>query len=45
MVGIFDSGIDVDHPDLTVVGGVDLVGEGNGLDDCNRHGTHAVLGL
>jgi subtilisin family serine protease len=41
-VGIFDSGIDIDHPDLTVVGGVDLVGDGNGLDDCNGHGTHVA---
>lgn len=41
-VGIFDSGIDVDHPDLVVVGGIDLVGDGNGLDDCNGHGTHVA---
>jgi serine protease len=41
-VGIFDSGIDVDHPDLKVVGGVDLVGDGNGLDDCQGHGTHVA---
>lgn len=41
-VGIFDSGIDVDHPDLTVVGGIDLVGDGNGLDDCQGHGTHVA---
>ncbi|MBI4410606.1 MAG: S8 family serine peptidase, partial [Gemmatimonadetes bacterium] len=41
-VGIFDSGIDVDHPDLGVVGGIDLVGDGNGLDDCNGHGTHVA---
>lgn len=41
-VGIFDSGIELDHPDLQVVGGVDLVGDGNGLDDCNGHGTHVA---
>ncbi|MGH7700146.1 MAG: S8 family serine peptidase [Gemmatimonadales bacterium] len=41
-VGIFDSGIDIDHPDLTVVGGFDLVGDGNGLDDCQGHGTHVA---
>jgi subtilisin len=41
-VGIFDSGIDVDNPDLIVTGGVDLVGDGHGLDDCNGHGTHVA---
>lgn len=41
-VGIFDSGIDIDHPDLRVAGGVDLVGDGNGLDDCDGHGTHVA---
>lgn len=41
-VGIFDSGIDVDHNDLRVAGGVDLVGDGNGLDDCHGHGTHVA---
>lgn len=39
-VGIFDTGIDLDHPDLTVAGGVDLVGDGFGIDDCHGHGTH-----
>jgi serine protease len=41
-VGIFDSGIDIDHPDLVVAGGIDLVGDGNGLDDCQGHGTHVA---
>lgn len=41
-VGIFDSGIDIHHPDLLVVGGIDLVGDGNGLDDCQGHGTHVA---
>jgi subtilisin family serine protease len=41
-VGIFDSGIDIHHPDLVVAGGVDLVGDGNGLDDCQGHGTHVA---
>lgn len=41
-VGIFDSGIDLDHNDLRVVGGVDLVGDGHGLDDCQGHGTHVA---
>ena len=41
-VGIFDSGIDIDHGDLRVAGGIDLVGDGNGLDDCQGHGTHVA---
>jgi subtilisin family serine protease len=43
-VGIFDSGIDLEHPDLVgaIDGGVDLVGDGHGLDDCNGHGTHVA---
>jgi serine protease len=41
-VGIFDSGIDLQHPDLQVAGGVDLLGDGHGLDDCNGHGTHVA---
>ncbi|MBW3570134.1 MAG: S8 family serine peptidase [Gemmatimonadetes bacterium] len=41
-VGIFDSGVDLEHPDLTVAGGIDLVGDGHGFDDCNGHGTHVA---
>jgi serine protease len=41
-VGIFDSGIDLEHPDLVVSGGVDLIGDGRGVDDCNGHGTHVA---
>jgi subtilisin len=41
-VGIFDSGIDLEHPDLVVAGGVDLIGDGNGFDDCLGHGTHVA---
>jgi subtilisin family serine protease len=41
-VGIFDSGVDLEHPDLTVAGGVDLVRDGAGFDDCNGHGTHVA---
>jgi minor extracellular protease Epr len=41
-VGIFDSGVDLEHPDLQVAGGIDLVGDGHGYDDCNGHGTHVA---
>src|SRR5688572_20270095 len=41
-VGIFDSGIDVDHPDLPVAGGLSLVNGDPSLDDCNGHGTHVA---
>jgi subtilisin family serine protease len=41
-VGIFDSGIDLQHPDLQVAGGIDLIGDGHGLDDCLGHGTHVA---
>ena len=41
-VGIFDSGIDIDHPDLVVAGGLSLVDNDPSLDDCNGHGTHVA---
>jgi serine protease len=41
-VGIFDSGVALNHPDLSVSGGIDLVGDGWGYDDCNGHGTHVA---
>jgi serine protease len=41
-VGIFDSGIDLQHRDLKVAGGIDLVGDGRGLHDCQGHGTHVA---
>lgn len=37
-VAVIDSGIDVDHPDLNVVGGVDCT-SGKGFDDPHGHGT------
>lgn len=38
-VAILDSGIDVDHPDLNVAGGVNCVDNGRGFDDTESHGT------
>ncbi|MGI9140331.1 MAG: S8 family serine peptidase [Gemmatimonadaceae bacterium] len=40
-IGIFDTGIDLEHPDLVVHGGVDVSGTGS-LDDCHGHGTHVA---
>ena len=40
-VAVMDTGIDIDHPDLNVVGGVDC-GAGKGYDDGNGHGTHVA---
>jgi subtilisin len=40
-VAIIDTGIDVDHPDLNVVGGTNCVG-GSSFDDDNGHGTHVA---
>lgn len=38
-VAVLDTGIDVEHPDLNVAGGVDCV-RGNSFDDAYGHGTH-----
>ena len=38
-VAVIDSGIDSDHPDLTVVGGVNCVGDKGGFEDTYGHGT------
>ncbi|MGH2562503.1 MAG: S8 family serine peptidase, partial [Thermomicrobiales bacterium] len=43
-IAVIDTGIDVDHPDLNVAGGVDCV-PGDGLstyDDDHGHGTHVA---
>ena len=42
-VAVLDSGIDTQHPDLNVPGGVDCA-PGNGIEDTNGHGTF-VAGL
>ena len=43
-VAIIDSGIDADHPDLNVAGGVNCVGNRGGFADTDSHGT-MVAGL
>ncbi len=40
-VAVIDTGIDVDHPDLNVVGGVNC-STGRSFDDGNGHGTHVA---
>ncbi len=41
-IAILDTGIDYNHPDLNVVGGVNLTGLGEGYMDYYGHGTHVV---
>lgn len=41
-VGIIDTGIDEDHPDLTVSGGASFVPGVASWDDDNGHGTHVA---
>ncbi|MGH2747321.1 MAG: S8 family serine peptidase [Actinomycetota bacterium] len=40
-IAIIDTGIDLDHPDLNVVGGKNC-STGNSFDDGNGHGTHVA---
>lgn len=40
-VAVIDTGIDLDHPDLNVVGGVNC-NKGRSFDDGNGHGTHVA---
>jgi len=40
-VAILDTGIDLDHPDLSVIGGASFV-SGKSYDDKNGHGTHVA---
>jgi subtilisin len=40
-VAVLDTGIDIDHPDLHVAGGVNCVG-GSSFDDDHLHGTHVA---
>ena len=39
-VAVIDTGIQLDHPDLNVVQGVDIPGHGTGGNDTQGHGTH-----
>jgi subtilisin len=41
-VAVVDTGIDLEHPDLNVAGGVDCTGKGLGFDDQDGHGTHVA---
>lgn len=41
-VAIFDTGIDLEHPDLVVAGGFSVFPNEPSLDDCNGHGTHVA---
>jgi subtilisin len=40
-IAVLDTGIDMDHPDLNVVGGVNC-STGSSYDDGNGHGTHVA---
>ena len=41
---VIDTGVMASHEEFTgrTIGGVDAVGDGNGTDDCNGHGTHVA---
>lgn len=41
-VAIFDTGIDLEHPDLEVAGGFSVFPNEPSLDDCHGHGTHVA---
>ncbi len=41
-VAILDTGVDTEHCDLSVAGGTNCTGKGNGFDDKNGHGTHCA---
>lgn len=39
-VAVLDTGIDLDHPDLNAVNGIDCINPGTSADDDDGHGTH-----
>lgn len=41
-VAILDTGIDTEHCDLSIAGGTNCTGVGNGYDDKDGHGTHCA---
>ena len=41
-VAVIDTGIDIDHPDLNVAGGVNCVPLSSSYDDGHGHGTHVA---
>ncbi len=41
-IAILDSGIDIDHPDLNVVGGVNTIRATSSYNDVYGHGTHVA---
>ena len=41
-IAVIDSGIQVDQPDLRVVGGADCTGDGSGISDQEGHGTEVA---
>lgn len=41
-VAVLDTGVDTGHPDLSVDGGANCTGKGNGYEDKDGHGTHCA---